>query len=90
MAYLAVALALAAGGFAGATVILGRWLSQANRQAARREARAQAQVEDLVNRSMYLVEKPWTTPPERPQPQQRANGDADIVFLPEQTVIEEP
>lgn len=90
MAYLAVVLALTAGGFAGATVILGRWLGQANRQAARREARAAAQIEDLVNRTMYLVEKPWTAPPDSRPVAPQENGDRDIVYLPEQTVIQEP
>ena len=91
MELLAVALAFLAVALALALLLSVRSHAALMRQSARREAQLTRQVEDLLNRVMYMAERPWQTPVDHPVtiPEEEM-FDPDLILTPEASVIEEP
>ena len=85
-----IVLALVSGGAITAAVTYGRTLASERRAAVRAETRYLALIEDLVNRTMYMAERPWKVPDEAVEPSGPPYGyDPDLVVFPEQSVISE-
>jgi predicted PurR-regulated permease PerM len=87
-AVLLVLLAVFAGCAAALTLVLVRQLRYVSRDATRREQMYMATIKDLVDRTMYLADRPWNPAPaeQRTPP---AQPEQDLILMPDDSRLED-
>lgn len=85
---LVAGLAVAAGVFAATTALLARTLRALSHDSTRRDVMYTAQISELVDRTMYMANRPWTPAPIELQ-QLPEQPEAELILLPDDLRLEE-